>query len=63
MPGIYSQLSASIRTNKAIALCTATTAPYLGAKLLVPGGPNQPPTGTIHPDLDTRIATDARSML
>lgn len=63
MPGIYSQLTEAIRSNKAIALCTATTASHLGAKLLVPGNSSQPTTGTIHPDLDARIAADARSML
>jgi len=63
MPGIYSLLIESIKANKPFAVSTALTPPLLGAKMLVPGWEDGQPTGSIHPQLDARIAADALAML
>ncbi len=63
MPGIHSLLMELVKANKPVALSTALTPPHMGAKMLVEGGGERQTTGSIHPDLDTRIAEDALSML
>src|SRR6185369_10039851 len=63
MPGIYSLLAESIKANKPVALATALTPTLLGAKMLLHGGVDTQSNGSIHPDLDARIAHDTLAML
>jgi xanthine dehydrogenase accessory factor len=63
MPGVYSLLIEYTKANKPVAVATALTPPFMGAKMLVPGGSELPTVGSIHATLDTRIATDALAML
>lgn len=61
MSGTYSLLAELIRANRPVALATAISGPYAGAKMVVPG--DGPPLGSIHPELDERAAEDALAML
>ena len=63
MPVNYSLVIELLKSNKPFALATALTEPLLGAKLLTPGSVDESPEGSIHPDLDARIAGDALAML
>jgi xanthine dehydrogenase accessory factor len=61
VPGTYSLLAELIAANKPAALATVISGPLIGAKLLVTG--DGPAAGSIHPDLDTAIASDAWSLV
>ncbi len=61
MPGIYSQLAEFVRQNKPVAVATAISGERTGAKLLVPG--DGAPMGGIDPQIDARVAEDARGLL
>jgi xanthine dehydrogenase accessory factor len=66
MSGLYSLLARLIEADQPAALATVISGELIGAKMVVPGdgsGDGSEVTGSIHPQLDAQIASDAREML
>jgi xanthine dehydrogenase accessory factor len=67
LDSIYALLADLVREGRAVSLATVVgtpagpDSPPIGAKLLIPGG--SPPVGSIHPEVDERLAADARRLL
>ena len=64
MGAVFDAITEALHSEQPLALCTVVEGPAVGAKMAVPGAPNQPVVGSLgNPELDRVVTRDARGLL